>query len=92
MNRNEAKAKLVEYGITETEAEAMICRAESSNCEPTGRLQPDWDTTVEFKASAVNSRGDTGVDVLYFPEASEIEAAGDDLGNVDWVIAEYRVW
>lgn len=91
MTRNEAKTRLVEYGLTTQQAEQLINKAESDNCEPTSRLQPDWDTTVEFKGSA-SFNGRTGVDVFYYPEKSEIEEARDDLSNVNWVIAEYRTW
>lgn len=89
MTRNEAKNRLVQYGLTEQEAEELITDAEKTNCEPTSRIQDDWDTTVEFKATSFENG--VFVDVYYYPESEELEAAGDDLGNVNWVIYSYEV-
>lgn len=91
MTRNEAKLRLIEYALTIQEAEQLITLAENDQCEPTSRLLPYWDTTVEFKGSATFN-GRTGVDVFYYPEESEIEAAYDDLGNINWRIEKYEVW
>jgi hypothetical protein len=96
MNRNEAKARLIEYGLTATEAEALVTKAEETNCEPTSRLQDDNDTTIEYKASASADGGRTGVDVFYYPEEAEFtDSFGEpveDLGNIDWKIDHYATW
>ena len=92
MTRTEALARLIEYGLTSEEAEALIVKAEEAQCEPTSRLQPENETTIEFIASAMTKDGRTGVEVFYMPEAEEIEANADDLGGVDWQISHYRTW
>lgn len=95
MNRTEAKNKLVEFGLTAEEAETLIEKAEKENCEPTSRLQPDWDTTVEFQASA-SFDGVTGVSVYYYPEKEELDYVAEefdgDLSYIMWQITKYEVY
>jgi hypothetical protein len=93
MNRTEALARLTEYGLSPTEAETLVSKAEAENCEPTSQLQDDNDTTIEYKASALSNDKRSGVDVFYYPEKSEFVGEDgepiDDLGNIDWQIDHY---
>jgi hypothetical protein len=95
MNRSEAKARLQECGLSEKNAEELIKKAETENCEPTGRIQGENETTIEYKASATHD-GRTGVEVFYYPEKSEFtDTLGEpveDLGNINWVIDHYETW
>lgn len=74
--------------------ETAVIYAESANCEPTGRLQTDGDDRVEFSAS-VRCEDASGDDVVltvyYYPTQEQLDIAGDDLGNVKWVIDGYEV-
>jgi hypothetical protein len=95
MTRNEARKRLIEYGLTPAQAEALITEAEEKYCEPTSRLDPYPTTTIEYKASATYD-GITGVDVYYYPEEDDInnqvEMTGGDLSGVNWVIDHYATW
>lgn len=94
MTRTEAKYRLMEYGLTDGDSEALIAQAEADNCEPTSRLQPDWDTTVEFKGSAVYRN--SGVEVFYYQEQKDIEYVAEhfsgDLSYLTWIPARYETW
>ena len=96
MNRTQAIVRLIEYGLTADDAEALVSKAEADQCEPTSRLQDDNDTTIEYKGSAVTNDGRNGVDVFYYPEEEEFtDAFGEpveDLGNIDWQIDHYATW
>jgi hypothetical protein len=96
MNRTQAVERLIEYGLTPAEAEALVVDAEETNCEPTSRVQDDCDTTVEYKASATTDNGRAGVSVFYYPEEAEFtDSFGDpleDLGGIDWQIDHYATW
>jgi len=96
MTRTQAIERLIVYGLAEQEAEALVTEAEEANCEPTGRLQNDNDTTVECKASAITNGGRNGVDVYYYPEEEEFtDSFGEpveDWGNINWQIDHYQTW
>ena len=96
MNRKQASNRLVEYGLTAQEAEALVAKAEANQCEPTSRLRNDNDTTVEYKGSAATNYGRNGVDVFYYPEGAELtDSFGEpveDLSNIDWKIDHYATW
>ena len=94
-NRKQAIKRLTEYGLTASQAEELVARAESENCEPTGRLRNEPHTNEEYKATAT-LLGRNGVDVFYYPEIEEIERVSDETGNdlsgVSWVIHHYETW
>lgn len=67
---------------------------ESANCDSTNRLI-DWgNDRVEFAASVptVDQNGmRCTLLCYYYPTQQQLDDAGDDLGNVDWVIYGYDV-
>lgn len=89
LSRDEAIAKA---GI------AAIEKLDNENCEATNRLMGDNSDLVEYAASVrvdINDeQGDTyewTLTAYYYPTKDELEAAGDDLGNVDWSIEGYQL-
>jgi hypothetical protein len=78
--------------------EAAVAAAEAANCEPTNRVgysgACQGDAEIEWSASA-SAKDQDGtactVTAYYYTSQEEIDAAGDDLSNVDWVIAGYEV-
>lgn len=78
--------------------EAAVEKCETVNCEPTNRVgyngSCQGDDEIEWSASA-SARDQDGIDctvtAYYYTRQEEIDAAGDDLSNVDWVIAGYEV-
>ena len=89
--------------LTREEAIAIVGlesveKAESKNCEPTNRVGYNGacqgDDLIEWSAGAAAKDQDgtaVVVTVYYYTTQDEIDAAGDDLGNVNWVIAGYEV-
>lgn len=75
--------------------DAAVEAVERENCEPTSRLRNDCDNTVEYVAS-IDCEDNDGTAVTlsayYYPTDEELDSAGEDLGNVDWVIAGYTVY
>ncbi len=78
--------------------EAAVARADAANCEPTNRVGYNGacqgDDLIEWsaRASATDKDGfPCTVVAYYYTSQEEIEEAGDDLSNVDWVIAGYEV-
>lgn len=78
--------------------EAAVAKAEAANCEPTNRvgyLGGMWgDDLIEWAGSAAaedKDGTDCTVTAYYYTSQQEIDAAGDDLSNVDWTIAGYEV-
>jgi hypothetical protein len=89
LTRDEAIAKA---GI------AAIEKLDNENCEATNRLMGDNSDLVEYAASVrvdiKDEQGDTyewTLTAYYYPTTDELEAAGDDLGNVDWSIEGYQL-
>lgn len=70
--------------------EAIVLAAEQDNCEPTSRLMPAGAEDVQEWAGQA-SGDEWHVSALYYPTDAEIDAAGDDLSNVDWTIEGYTV-
>jgi hypothetical protein len=74
--------------------EQLVVKVGSQNCEPTNRVMTDNDDRVEFSAS-VNFDDQDGNDsvltVYYYPTQEQLDNAGDDLGNVNWVIEGYEI-
>ena len=70
---------------------------DSINCEPTGRCDAtlDMDGVEEYAASVKTTDHDNGdtmtLSAYYYPTKAELDAAGDDLGQVDWEIVGYEV-
>lgn len=89
--------------LTRAEAVAIVgaeavAKAEAANCEPTNRVGYNGacqgDELIEWSASASAQDKDgtaCTVTAYYYTSQDEIDAAGDDLSNVDWVIAGYEV-
>jgi hypothetical protein len=78
--------------------EAAVAAAEAESCEQTNRVgyngacQGDAEIEWSASASAKDQDGtDCTVTAYYYTSQEEIDAAGDDLSNVDWVIAGYEV-
>lgn len=78
--------------------EAAVAKAESANCEPTNRVGYNGaiqgDDLIEWAGSAAAEDKDGAactVTAYYYTSQEEIDAAGDDLSNVDWTIAGYEV-
>ena len=78
--------------------ETAVSKAESANCEPTNRVGYNGacqgDDLIEWSASASaedKDGTDCTVTAYYYTSQDEIDAAGDDLSNVDWKISGYEV-
>lgn len=78
--------------------ETAVAQAEAANCEPTNRVGYNGaiqdDSLIEWSASAAaedNDGTECSVKVYYYTTQAEIDAAGDDLSNVNWEIAGYEV-
>ena len=74
--------------------EQLVTKVESKNCQPTGRLMTDNSDLVEFLASVNFDDADGNDRVLtayYYPTQEQLDNAGDDLSNVDWVIEGYEI-
>lgn len=78
--------------------ESAVKKAEAKNCEPTGRVgyngASQGDNMIEWSAGApAEDKNGVACTVIayYYTSQEEIDAAGDDLSNVDWVIAGYEV-
>jgi hypothetical protein len=85
----------------------IVKELDNIGCEPTNRLQPEWDNTREYKASISLSDDFYGTHFLhawYFPEEGEfwnsyyypdIEPEDDeqieDEGMINWEIAYYTL-
>lgn len=72
--------------------------AEAKGCDPTNRVGYNGayqgDDLIEWRASAIaidDYGHDCVVSVYYYTSQEEIDAAGDDLSNVDWEIHGYEV-
>lgn len=76
----------------------LVDQVERENCEPTGRLMADNDDRVEFSASVIfydADGNDCVITAYYYPTQDELDAAGDDLGNIDnldWVIEGFEIF
>lgn len=74
--------------------EQAVAKVDAANCDFTNCLMDDNDDRVEFSASVLceDQAGDVvALVAYYYPTQGELDAAGDDLGNVDWQIAGYEV-
>ena len=78
--------------------EAAVNKAEATNCEPTNRVGYNGaiqgDDLIEWSGSALAEDKDgtaCTVTAYYYTTQEKIDAAGDDLSNVDWTIAGYEV-
>lgn len=77
---------------------AAVDGVESKACEPTNRVgyngSCQGDDLIEWSAgvSAEDKDGTPCTLVAYYyTTQDEVDAQGDDLGNVDWVIAGYEI-
>lgn len=76
---------------------AAIEKLDNENCVATNRVMGDHSDLVEYAASVkvdIEEDGDTyeyTLTAYYYPTAAELEAAGDDLANVDWSIEGYTL-
>jgi hypothetical protein len=68
-------------------------KVESENCEPTNRVgyngAVQGDDLIEWSASVPVDGG--RLNAYYYTTQDEIDEAGDDLSNVDWVIHGYEI-
>jgi hypothetical protein len=77
---------------------AAVEKLDNQNCEPTGRMMGDHSDLVEYSSSVkvgIEQDGGTFVFILtayYYPTRDELEAAGDDLGNLNWSIEGYTLY
>lgn len=72
--------------------------AEAKGCEPTNRVgyngAMQGDDLIEWSSGAScedKAGSECSVIAYYYTSQEEVDAAGDDLSNVDWVIAGYEV-
>lgn len=77
---------------------ASVDAVDAKGCEPTNRVGYNGacqgDDLIEWAAgvSAEDKNGESCTLVAYYyTSQEEIDAAGDDLSNVDWVVAGYEV-
>ena len=92
------KGNLTREEVIAIVGESAVAKAEAANCEPTNRVGYNGaiqgDDLIEWSgsASAEDKDGtDCTVTAYYYTSQEEIDAAGDDLSNVDWTIAGYEV-
>lgn len=92
------KGKLTRDQAVSIVGEAAVAKAESQSCEPTGRVgyngATQGDDEIEWCAGAPAKDKDgyaCTIRVYYYTTQEEVDAAGDDLSNVDWVIHGYEV-
>ena len=88
------KGNLTREQAVELVGENAVAAADNDNCDFTNRCMDDCDSVIEFSGSseAVDKDGyECSVIAYYYPSAKEVEDAGDDLGNVNWVIEGYEV-
>lgn len=74
--------------------EQAVAKVEAESCDFTNRLMDDNDDRVEFSAGVLATDKDGQECTLlayYYPTQAALDAAGDDLSNVDWVIEGYEV-
>jgi hypothetical protein len=78
--------------------EAAVATAEAENCEPTNRVGYNGaiqgEDLIEWSGSASAEDKDGNectVTAYYYTSQEEIDAAGDDLSNVNWKIYGYEV-
>ncbi len=67
---------------------AAVMAVEAKNCDFTNRVMDDGGV-VEFAASVVTSEG--VLTAYYYTSQEEIDAAGEDLSDVDWEIYGYEI-
>lgn len=88
------RGQLTREQAIEIVGEKAVDKVERQNCDFTGRLMDDCDDRVEFAAS-ISAKNTDGDDVTlvayYYPTQSELDAAGDDLGDVDWVVEGFEI-
>lgn len=72
--------------------EDFVVMAENEECEPTGRLQTDGDTDVEFACcrSAVVD-GEERFLTVYYYQTDEVCSDEDLFGQADWDIHGYEI-
>ena len=75
-----------EQAIEIVGADAVIS-VEDKSCDFTNRVMDGG--MVEFAASVVTSEG--VLTAYYYTSQDEIDAAGEDLSNVDWEIYGYEI-
>ena len=75
-----------EQAIEIVGADAVIS-VEAKNCDFTNRVMDGG--MVEFAASVVTIEG--VLTAYYYTSQEEIDAAGEDLSNVDWEIYGYEI-
>ena len=66
---------------------AAVMAVEDKGCDFTNRVMDGG--VVEFAASVVTSEG--VLTAYYYTSQEEIDAAGEDLSNVDWEIYGYEI-
>jgi hypothetical protein len=73
---------------------ALVVELDKENCDFTGRLQTDGDTSVEFSANLRGTAADDGEErtlTAYYYQDKKAIAYVDDLDQLDWNIEGYEV-
>lgn len=86
--------KLTRDQAIEIAGAAKVDEVDAKNCDFTNRLQTDGDEAIEFSASVSfeDADGDDcSLTAFYYQFQEDLDGAGDDLSNCDWVIAGYEV-
>lgn len=70
----------------------VVKKLDSENCDYTGRLQTDGDTSVEFSASVkLPNEHEYSYLVAYYYQSKEALESMEDLSSLDWTIAGYEL-
>ena len=74
---------------------AAVEKVEHQCCEPTNRVGYNGaiqgDDLIEWSASVQIDDTACTLTAYYYTTQDELDAAGDDLSNVDWTIAGYEI-
>ena len=86
------KGNLTREAAVSIVGEAAVAKVDGAECDFTNRVMDD--DLVEFSAS-VKCQDQDGYDchliAYYYPTQRALDAAGDNLSNVDWEIEGYEI-
>lgn len=89
------KGSMTRNEVIEEVGEQALNAVEAESCDFTNRVMGDHEDAIEFAAS-VRTENKDGEEVTlvayYYPTTAEIESAGEDLSNVNWVIYGYEIY
>lgn len=88
------KGNLTQAEAIEIVGSDAVKHVQNANCDFTNRVQTDGDDSVEFSAEVkCKDTEDRNVTLVayYYQTPDALDAAGDDLSNLEWQVAGYEV-